>query len=190
MARIRTIKPEFWTSAQVMECSVPARLLFIGIWNFADDAGRMAYSPKTLKAQIFPSDPITPEELARHVDELSSTGLVRIYDVDEKQYVLVTGWKHQRIDKPKASQIPGPVDEVSTTDHGRVPPDPTLRERKRSSPDASTTATIEVTDPEALAAWDRYGVAINGKSYPRNRRGSWHFPTPLPPIHALTGRKA
>jgi hypothetical protein len=46
MARIRTIRPEFWTSEQVTECSMPARLLFIGLWNFCDDGGRMPYSPK------------------------------------------------------------------------------------------------------------------------------------------------
>jgi len=34
MARIRTIKPEFWTAEQVMELSRDARLLFIGMWNF------------------------------------------------------------------------------------------------------------------------------------------------------------
>lgn len=34
MARIRTIKPEFWTSEQVMGCAPLARLLFIGLWNF------------------------------------------------------------------------------------------------------------------------------------------------------------
>lgn len=39
MARIRTIKPEFWTAEQVMELSRDARLLFIGMWNFCDDAG-------------------------------------------------------------------------------------------------------------------------------------------------------
>ena len=39
MARIRSIKPEFWTAEQVMECSPMARLLFIGMWNFCDDGG-------------------------------------------------------------------------------------------------------------------------------------------------------
>ncbi len=58
MARIRTIKPEFWTSEQVMECAPLARLLFIGLWNFCDDAGRMALSPKRIKAQILPSDDV------------------------------------------------------------------------------------------------------------------------------------
>ena len=32
MARIRTVKPEFWTDEKVVECSIPARLLFIGLF--------------------------------------------------------------------------------------------------------------------------------------------------------------
>lgn len=77
MARIRSIKPEFWTSAQVMECSPNARLLFIGLWNFADDVGRMALSPKRIKAQIYPSDDFTSADVRRMIDELASNRLIR-----------------------------------------------------------------------------------------------------------------
>ena len=31
MARIRSIKPEFWVSEQVAECSTSARLTFVGL---------------------------------------------------------------------------------------------------------------------------------------------------------------
>ena len=56
MARIRTIKPEFWTSDQVVECSFAARLLFIGMWNFCDDYGVHPASLRKLKMEIFPGD--------------------------------------------------------------------------------------------------------------------------------------
>src|SRR4051812_10412482 len=56
MARIRSIKPEFWSSEQVMECARDTRLLFIGLWNFVDDADRMSFSSKQIKALIFPGD--------------------------------------------------------------------------------------------------------------------------------------
>ena len=48
MARIRTVKPEFWTSEQVAECTPIARLAFIGIWNFCDDNGIHPASIKRL----------------------------------------------------------------------------------------------------------------------------------------------
>src|SRR5882762_10225203 len=123
MARIRSIKPEFWTSAQVMECSPMSRLLFVGMWNFADDAGRMTYSPKTLKAQIYPSDEITPTEIARLVVELSTNDLILIYVVDGKEFIQITGWHHQKIDKPKPSKLPNPFDDTSSISRRTVAPD-------------------------------------------------------------------
>lgn len=53
MARIRTVKPEFWTDEKVVECSISARLLFIGLFNFADDKGCLERSPKRIKMQVF-----------------------------------------------------------------------------------------------------------------------------------------
>lgn len=100
MARIRTIKPEFWTSEQIMECSPNARLLFIGLWNFCDDAGIHPASPKTLKAEIFPSDDISASEVEGLVGELIAQGLLEKYEVAGHHYWAVTGWHHQRIDQP------------------------------------------------------------------------------------------
>ena len=100
MARIRTIKPEFWTAEQVMECSPNARLLFIGMWNFCDDAGIHPASCKTLKAEVFPSDDITASEIGTLVAELEGQGLIEEYEVDGRVFWLVTGWHHQKIDQP------------------------------------------------------------------------------------------
>ena len=109
MARIRTIKPEFWTSEQVMECSPMARLLFIGMWNFADDLGRLPMSPKTIKAQVFPSDDITSDDIRRMLDELSSNKLLLVYEVDGREYLQITGWQHQKIDRPRPGKCPSPT---------------------------------------------------------------------------------
>lgn len=83
-----------------MECSPSARLLFIGLWNFCDDAGIHPASPKTLKAEIFPSDNISAVEVGGLVDELIAQGLLEKYQVDGQHYWVVTGWHHQRIDQP------------------------------------------------------------------------------------------
>lgn len=114
MARIRSIKPDFWTSEQVMECSPIARLLFVGMWNFADDHGRLPANPKTIKAQIFPGDEdITSENVRRMIDELSTNRLIRIYVVDDKQFLFITGWHHQKIDKRQEAKYPEPPPEDS-----------------------------------------------------------------------------
>lgn len=100
MARIRTIKPDFWTAEQVMECSPIARLVFIGMWNFCDDGGNHPASVKTLKAEIFPADDITVAQVEDMVQELTDNGLLVEYEVAGKLYWHVTGWHHQKIDQP------------------------------------------------------------------------------------------
>lgn len=118
MARIRTIKPEFWSSEQVMDLSIPARLLFIGLWNFCDDGGVHPASIRTLRAEVFPGgDEIDVDAL---IDELVNAGLVMTFEANDKRYWYVTGWKrHQRIDKPNKKHpqpdgsIPGKSPHVS-----------------------------------------------------------------------------
>ena len=100
MARIRTIKPEFWTSEQVVECSPTARLLFIGLWNFCDDAGNHPASAKTIKMQIFPGDDIPLSSIDGLLQELVNNGLLARYESEGRQYFHVTGWHHQKIEKP------------------------------------------------------------------------------------------
>jgi hypothetical protein len=119
MSRIRSVKPEFWSSEQVMECSPVVRLLFIGLWNFCDDAGRHPFAPKQIKALVFPGDDLTAEDVSRMLDELSTNGLVLRYSVDGKDYLQVTGWQHQKIDRPQPAKYPGiPADHSSNARDG------------------------------------------------------------------------
>ena len=114
MARIRTIKPEFWTSEQVAECSPTTRLLFIGMWNFADDGGNQPASLKSLKMKIFPSDSMTLTEIGVMVEELLKNGLLMEYSVSDKKYWHITGWHHQKIEKP-SYKYPQPIGEYSAS---------------------------------------------------------------------------
>lgn len=100
MARIRSIKPEFWTSEQIADCSPIARLLFIGIWSFSDDQGVHPANVKRLKMEVFPGDEISAFEIGALVDELINGGLLTKYTVDGIIYWRVTGWHHQKIDQP------------------------------------------------------------------------------------------
>ena len=121
MARIRTIKPDFWTDEKVVELSAFARLLFIGLWNFADDEGRMECSPKRIKMQILPAD---SAEVPRLLEEIRALGLIDIYTVDGIDYLQVQGFaKHQKVDKRSPSKHPKkPVDGSKPAEVPRVPP--------------------------------------------------------------------
>jgi len=133
MARIRTVKPEFWTSEQIAECSTITRLLFIGMWNFCDDGGNHPASLKSLKMQVFPSDDIQLSEIGTMIDELVKNELITQYTVNNKDYWHVLGWKHQKIEKPNYKHpeyFPTnskPIDDHSANDS--LPVDP-VRESK------------------------------------------------------------
>jgi hypothetical protein len=129
MARIRSIKPEFWTSDQVVECSTNARLLFIGMWNFCDDSGRHPYSPRRLKMCIFPGDDhTTTDDVAHLMQELVASKLIVPYEVNGERYFVVSGWSHQKIDKRQEPKWAGPeegtiletVHDDSSNDRGTV----------------------------------------------------------------------
>jgi uncharacterized phage protein (TIGR02220 family) len=110
MAKIRTIKVEFWTSEQIVSCSITARLLFIGIWNFCDDNGNHPASYSRLKMQIFPADTISLSDIKELVSELLREGLLVEYQVESNSYWHVTGWKHQTIAR-KFTKFPDVNDE-------------------------------------------------------------------------------
>jgi len=120
VARIRSIKPEFWVSDQIVECSTSARLLFIGLWNFSDDEGRHAASCKRLKGEVFPCDDFTLEDIRGMVGELIDHGLLELLQTPEGvAYWQVTGWAHQRIDRPTASKFVdgSPIDHRGFVEH-------------------------------------------------------------------------
>ena len=111
MARIRTIKPDFWTDEKLTECSLSARLLFIGTWNFADDSGNLDRSAKQIKARVFPLDNIDCEPL---LQELITQGLLIEYSVSGKVYLHIQGFnKHQLINRPSKPTCPDYEDSLS-----------------------------------------------------------------------------
>ena len=101
MARIRSIKPEFFTSDQLAECSTNARLLFVATWVFADDKGRHVFSPKRLKMEAFPADNFTTGDIETMLNQLWGVGLITVYENNGRKYFSVNGWAHQKIDRPQ-----------------------------------------------------------------------------------------
>ena len=112
MARIRTIKPEFFSDGKIIECSSNARLLFVGTWVFADDFGNLDRSAKQLKAQVFPADSLDCEPL---IQELLALGLLVEYSSNGKEYLHIERFTyHQRIDRPGKPRCP--IYDKSTND--------------------------------------------------------------------------
>lgn len=97
MARIRTIKPDFWTDPVMVGLSPLARLLYIGTWNFAMcDQGHLEDDAFRLKLQILPAEDC---DAAALIDELVDAGRLVRLEVDGEPYLHVrTLSDHQRVD--------------------------------------------------------------------------------------------
>lgn len=115
MARIRTVKPEFFTSEDIISLSPFARLLYIGMWCEADREGRFAWKPNTLKLRYLPADDIQIYSLC---DEIVNAGLVVKYG--DGMAFIPSFSKHQSINpREAASTLPAP-DEYSNSYSPRV----------------------------------------------------------------------
>lgn len=112
MARIRTIKPEFFTSESVLSISPLARLFFVGLWCEADREGRLKWKPKTLKFRYLPADSVNIEKLC---SELESENMIVTYAIDGVDYCEIPGFKsHQVINnRERVSEIPPRDDHAS-----------------------------------------------------------------------------
>jgi hypothetical protein len=105
MARIRTIKPEFFTSEDIVCMSPLARLFYVSLWCESDREGRMEWKPVTFKMRYLPGDDVDINELAQ---ELISRGLLVLYQAVDKCYAEIpTFSKHQVINNRESpSTIP------------------------------------------------------------------------------------
>jgi len=99
MARIRTIKPEFWSDEKLAECDPVTRLVFLGLISMADDCGRLLDNCKVIDAFVFPA---TSETCRESVANLSRMCRIRRGLTASGQKVIqIVNWeRHQKVDKP------------------------------------------------------------------------------------------
>lgn len=108
MARNRMIKVDFWADEKIAALSVKARLLYIGIWNFADDEGLIRANAAYLRSCVFPYDEdLSIKDIKNLLSELEP--FLLFYKVNDQEYALVKNFhKHQVINKPQPSKLPAP----------------------------------------------------------------------------------
>jgi hypothetical protein len=111
--RSRNIKPGFFTNDALAECDPLARLLYIGLWCYADKEGRFEIRYKKIKAELFPYDNIDIEPLFKQLTERS---FIIIYNNNGSQYGYIPTFKEHQHPHPHetASKIPCPNGDVIT----------------------------------------------------------------------------
>lgn len=121
MARLRTLKPSFFTNEELAEIPMAGRLLFQGLWCIADREGRLEDRPRRIKAEVLPYDDADVDAL---LAVLHDAGFIQRYEVDGGRYIQVVSFtKHQTPHvKEAASTIPAPGEHRAST--GLVPGKP------------------------------------------------------------------
>jgi hypothetical protein len=108
MPRIRTVKPQYWSTPEPP--SRDARLLYVAMWNWADDEGVGTAAPKELGAFAFPYDEdLTPGDIRELLREISRSFHCIFYEVAGRPYYCIENFlDHQVINKPTPSKRPKP----------------------------------------------------------------------------------
>lgn len=118
MARIRTIKPEFWGSPDTAAASPRARLLYIAMWNWADDYGVGQWTERELLGFAFPNDhDVTVEDFPHIVKEVADTFGTTFYTNRGRRYYAIPAWDaHQKTERRAQGKYPTPDDADSAPD--------------------------------------------------------------------------
>lgn len=123
MARIRTLKPEFWDSPSTAQADLAVRLTFMAMWNWADDSGHGTANLKELEAFCFPNDEVTElprrgrgnsagtagtwRSFAEVCGEVAEVYGVVFYRVNGRPYYWIPSFKqHQSKDYRATSRYP------------------------------------------------------------------------------------
>lgn len=125
MARIRTIKPSFWKDQKLARLKRDIRLMFIGLWNLADDEGIVHADASLIKSELFPfEEDLRVTTVQEWIDQLTKARIIIpfVYN-DESYYYIRTFTTHQSINRPQDSKIPkefihGLISEHSVNNHG------------------------------------------------------------------------
>ncbi|MFH8292572.1 hypothetical protein [Streptomyces sp. NPDC018059] len=109
MARIRTIKPEAFTSESLAEVSISAERTFFGLLTQADDHGRFRDQAAVIAGALWSLRPEHgPLAVEDDLTQLAGAGLICRYEGhDGKNYLHIVTWaKHQKINRPSGSRCP------------------------------------------------------------------------------------
>lgn len=181
MARIRSIKPEFFDHELLCSLSPWHRLCFAGLWTQADKAGRMEDRPARLKARIFPYDDLDFEAL---LADLAKHGFIVRYVVDGRRYLAIPeeSWaEHQRPRQDEHESLLPPIDSGTVTN-------PSLRsdESVPSACDSVTHKSVGSREVGSREVGSRGEEIVAALAAPTVRRASdlselWNHVT-APPI--------
>lgn len=184
MARIRTIKPEFWTDEKMAVLDPMTRLVFLGLISMADDFGRLIDNIKSIDGMLFPHTEESSREALETLAKLGRT--LRYKSKAGQQLIQIVKWSdHQKVNHPGKEILPPPSPEdwakpVTAQRLNRKP----LASRKRVSREAqesdknssyliSTTLDQRPTTNDHPDSGESVAGSSNGSSPSGSSPGGW-----------------
>ncbi len=117
--RIRSIRPEFWSSEDIARLDWHHRLVYIGLWSYVDDNGVGRDVERLIVSALFPLDASLTEASVRTHGALKALdvgGQITRYTVDGRPYLHITAFStHQVISRPSRGRYPLPTSENAVT---------------------------------------------------------------------------
>jgi len=178
MARIRSIKPEFFTSEVIAALPLSARLTFIGLWTYVDDNGVGLDNERLILAAVWPLEDDITEAIRRTREDLrslSGAGLVARYTDGQRRLIHISSWdEHQKVSHPRKPRYPLPSEAVTSPNgtpeilrsHSGNPPEPLRRssalsrEQGAGSRDLQDAARPAADEPQPAPP----GPAVNQRA--------------------------
>lgn len=132
MARIRSVKPGYNKSLDIVPLSIPCRLHFVMLWTYADDEGRGIDHPGLIKGELWALDDVSESDIEGWQAELAANGRIVRYEHDGRRFFEIVDFReHQHPNKPQPSKCPAPNDPFS---RDYVPVREDSRSEKRALP--------------------------------------------------------
>ncbi len=157
MARMRYLKPGFFLNDELAEIEPLGRILFEGLWCYADREGKLEDRPKRLKIEILPYDNCN---INKQLEELKKGGFIIRYSINGNNYIKIKNWdKHQ---SPHIKEQDSIIPEPDNNDINTV--------QAPDNNEAKTPLTLTVTDTDTEQSYMSIFENFR-KKYPGTKRG-------------------
>ena len=152
MARIRSIKPDFYRHEALQDLEIANQgkypmMVFSALWGHCDSKGRFEWRPRQLKLDILP---FLPFDMAETLAILERAGFLNRYSVDGKEYgEIPTFEKHQRLsgkELTEGEKYPEPTGEATGKQQGSDGEIPESQEGKGREEEGKRKGSLPPTE--------------------------------------------
>lgn len=110
MNRRRWLWPDFFTSEDMLALDHTTRLMYQGLWLYADDDGKGILDVRMIHANVWGLDgSVSMDDVESMLIVLADRGLIDLYKVRTRDYFVIPTWEEwAKVQNPTPSRLPDP----------------------------------------------------------------------------------